>query len=161
MAMVSHGPGLSAEARNTSRRSWACPIATRPPPLPPRRRSERAGGWAIVSGRLVPSPCSKCGKVGRLHISTFFGVHSSALDVEAYKRVARRLHRRRDLDCPQTVSLLRHLQVKVPALARPISLFLGPPLFITLSLSLLALRSHQVRGATAQAALYLYVFAEA
>ena len=62
--------------------------ATRPPPLPPRRRSERAGGWAMVSGRLVPGPhaCSKCGPtVGRLRIFAFFGVHSSALDVEAEK----------------------------------------------------------------------------
>ena len=109
-----------------------------------------------------PPPTNEgCGKVGRLRIFAFFGVHSSALDVEADKRVARPFHRRRELDCPQTVSFLRHLQVKVPALARPISLFLGPPLFITLSLSPFALRSHQVRGATAQAALYVYVFAEA
>ena len=56
------------------------------------------------------------------------------------------------------VSFLRHSRVKAPALSRPISLFLGPPSFIALPLSLFAVRSHQVRGATAQAALYVYAF---
>ena len=61
----------------------------------------------------------------------------------------------------KTFSLLRHSRVKALALSRPTSLFLGPPSFITLSLSLFVFRSHQVGGATAQAALYVYVFAEA
>ena len=58
----------------------------------------------------------------------------------------------------KTFSLLRHSRVKAPALSRPISLFLVPPSFITPSLSLFAFRSHQVGGATAQAALYFYAF---
>ena len=96
--------------------------------------------------------------MNRLRRFALLGIRSGALDGEAEKRP---LIVVRQLDCPQAVSSLRHSRVKVPALSRPISLFLGPPSLLTLSLSHFAFRSQQVGDVRAQVALYVYVFAEA
>ena len=85
--------------------------------------------------------------MNRLRRFALLGIRSGALDGEAEKRP---LIVVRQLDCPQAVSSLRHSRVKVPALSTPISLFLGPPSLLTLSLSRFALK---VGDVTAQAAL--------